>query len=113
MTAKKIKKNFLTKRLLNVIIIMLAVLFLFMMFFLSIELNLINNPFSNILQEPQKFEIPDQCSIIAGQVIHTIENEDSCRIICRAQCETRNLEFYDSEFHESLEECHLCDCYCN
>ena len=59
------------------------------------------------------FEIEDRCGLIPGGAIeHTIEDESMCRVQCRNQCSTRDLEFLRVEFAEEALECNKCMCYC-
>jgi hypothetical protein len=58
------------------------------------------------------FFINDECSIIAGQLIHVINNEGNCKIMCRAHCEVREKEYSNSSFMTRENACHQCHCYC-
>ena len=63
-------------------------------------------------QDIRYHKIRDKCGLIAGKVMHTISNEDICRVKCRARCESENEVFYKSEFEKSTNGCHICHCYC-
>ena len=62
--------------------------------------------------EVVRFEIEDECGVIAGNLVHNVANSGGCKIKCNDNCEIRGLEFYDSEFTLQNGTCHLCDCYC-
>ena len=75
--------------------------------------------FVDIFSKPQEkrpvdksFQIADECGLIMGNLLHTIKNEDACKIKCRAQCMTIELEYGSSFFNESLKSCNTCECNC-
>jgi len=99
------KKILLTIELL---LIFLAVLVLFLLF----QFGFIKNPIKKINLEPEFFDIKDNCAMIVGQLIHTIDNEVTCELVCKTNCETREMKFYSSEFTEKENDCNGCACFC-
>jgi len=67
---------------------------------------------NKITKKPRLFIIKDECSMILGNIIHKIKNEDECKIFCRNDCELRKIDFYNSELIKSNNSCHTCNCYC-
>jgi hypothetical protein len=63
-------------------------------------------------KEIVKVQMDAECSMILGNLIQSVDGEDSCRIKCRADCEIRQMAFYRSEFLKKENDCNLCDCYC-
>lgn len=61
----------------------------------------------------KEFTLLDQCSIIAGKLVHTINSEGECINKCVAECETYDINYEKAEFEISQEACHFCKCYCN
>lgn len=98
----------------QIVIALLLLVVLFLIFELLIENGYIENPFGDLAfnNEVQQFSVPDSCSIIAGQLIHTLLGEGECEVRCKQDCELRDLSYYDYEFTERLGDCHICDCYC-
>lgn len=58
------------------------------------------------------FEIQDKCGQFVNLVSHTIENEDTCKSRCRAQCGTKDLDFKKIDFIKKETECNYCKCFC-
>lgn len=58
------------------------------------------------------FNAEDKCGLIAGQLIHSIDDIDQCENSCRATCEVRGLDFYNSTFIRQDQQCHICSCEC-
>lgn len=106
MSVKK-RRRFLRK---NNLILILAICLVVIGIFLLIENEFIENPFTS--REPVTIEARDFCSLIAGNVLHTINNGDECRLQCLAQCETRDMSLGDSEFNKIENDCNTCSCYC-
>ncbi len=97
------KKNF--KRNLIVLYILFAVLIL---------LVLINLRVWEYLGEKEikVITLEDRCSVLFNNILHTIKDESGCENYCRAECSTRDMDFYKSEFSLNLEGCNSCKCYC-
>jgi hypothetical protein len=91
----------------------LVIALLLLLGYLLIDLGYVSNPFVSNKNIPATFEIRDECSLIAGQVIHVINNDGNCRIMCRAACEVRTLEFASSVFTQHEKGCHSCECSCS
>lgn len=108
--SKKNKKRFLkNKHILLILAIFLLIVFLTILF----ENGLIKNPLDKLVKKTQEINAKDLCSIIAGNIIHTVSDEGECKLQCRAECETRNLEFQKSNFQLIENDCNICTCYCN
>lgn len=60
----------------------------------------------------KNFTIQDECSIIAGKIIHPIDREEDCAIKCVARCEVQSLSYINSEFIKKEERCNFCQCLC-
>lgn len=90
------------------LLLVLLILIAYLLFDLGVFSNLINSG----KKAPAEFGIPDGCSIIAGKLIHTINNDGNCRIMCRAECEVRKMDFSNSSFSERTNGCSICDCSC-
>lgn len=93
-------------------LILLLVALVVLVPILLYQLGLVNNVFANLHIEKQEFLIEDDCSVIAGNIMHTIEDEGDCKHRCKNNCGVRELFFYDSEFIEKVGDCHECKCYC-
>ncbi len=63
-------------------------------------------------KEIVEISLQDKCSILFGNVLHTIKDESSCENSCRAECITREMKFYNSKFILSSESCNTCNCQC-
>ncbi|RMD45313.1 hypothetical protein D6829_02610 [Candidatus Pacearchaeota archaeon] len=62
---------------------------------------------------PALFKIRDECSIVAGKFVHTMESEGNCKVRCLNECEIRDKTFFSSKFLVSKPpSCNLCECYC-
>jgi len=107
-------KHKLTKKSLLVIIALLFISLAVLALFLLSEFGVIQN-FSFLKDfslEPQLFTLKDECSLIVGQLIHTIKDPESCELKCKNNCNIREMKFHDSEFTERQSDCHKCECYC-
>ena len=104
---KKIGKKKLNRIFLIILIMLLAVLCVSLLVQFQ-EKSIIKNPF----KKPELFVIKDECSVIFNNIVHEIKNAGECRIFCRNECGIREKEIYDSEFVESNNSCHTCNCYC-
>jgi hypothetical protein len=108
---KKRKQRKGTKAIMAVIIL-LAVLVILLVFFALVQGGYVENPLDAFGHVEQKFDVRDECSMILGNLIHTVNDEGVCEQKCHAQCDVREMEFVRSEFKESLVDCHTCNCYC-
>jgi len=110
--SKGLKKRSFKSINFGIIIIFLIIALLAIILILLVEFKIIDNPLDNPLSQPQLFDIEDRCSLIVGQLMHTIEGSDSCEIRCGTECEVREMNFYDSEFTKHENDCNSCECYC-
>ena len=62
--------------------------------------------------EPQKVNLKDECSLIAGRLIHQIRDKADCELQCKNSCKMNEMFFSHSEFIFVENDCHVCDCYC-
>jgi len=112
MTKKRNLKFIENKKTINSLILVSSIILAITLIFLFSESGFIQNPFEELMRPVQTYSLEDKCSLIAGQIIHSIENEDACRINCMAECEFRDLNFHKSEFFLGERECNSCFCYC-
>jgi hypothetical protein len=103
----KIKKEKKSKIFL-IILIMLLILLCLILLAQFQEKDFFKDPF----KEPELFVIQDECSAMFNSIIHEIKDESECRLYCRNECEIREKEIHHSEFIESQNSCHTCNCYC-
>ena len=109
----KTRKNSLFRsRNFRIVLIILAILLAGIIFALLVESGYIENPLRSSFSSPELFVIEDSCSLIVGQLIHTIENSDTCEMRCKTECSVREMSFHDSEFVEKENDCNECNCYC-
>ena len=93
------------KKILRVLYILIIVLILLILINLKVWENLGK-------KEVKMIPLIDKCSVLFSNILHTIKDEWSCENYCRAECTTRNMKFYNSEFFPGLETCNTCNCYC-
>lgn len=81
---------------------------------LLILLILINLKFWKYFEKKEIILIPlqDRCSIMFDNLLHTIKDNSGCENYCRAECTTRDIEFYKTEFCLKENSCNICNCYC-
>jgi uncharacterized metal-binding protein len=102
--SKKRRKEKLTRIISIIIFLLLAA---------TVILIIIDNFQSiDLVKNPKKYLIEDECGLIVGNLIHQIKDEGECRIECRNECEIRQESFHDSEFIKRESACHVCNCYC-
>jgi hypothetical protein len=63
-------------------------------------------------KEVKMIPLIDRCSVLFNNLLHSIKDESSCENYCMAECSTRDMKFYKSEFSPNLEGCNTCNCYC-
>ena len=64
------------------------------------------------LMAKKSFEIEDKCGQFVNLVSHTIEDKDTCRSRCRAQCISIEYKYDKVEFEKSDVGCNSCTCFC-
>ena len=69
-------------------------------------------PDINFIKEEKSFDIPDECGIIMGNLIHPIKDEDTCKMKCRAKCSSIDMNLKEIDFTQSINTCNSCKCYC-
>lgn len=63
-------------------------------------------------KEVKLISLQDRCSVMFENLLHTIKDESNCENYCRAECITRKMEFYKTEFYLKENSCNICNCYC-
>ena len=111
-SAKPMKRRKLNRKNTKLALILLIIALLALVFILLVQFGFVNNPFEKLNREPELFRVEDSCSLIVGQLIHTINNADECEVRCKANCELRESDFHNSEFSQREKDCNLCNCYC-
>ena len=112
LSLRESKKEKKSRKGIFITIILFIILLVLVILTLLFQLNIIKNPFKNFNSKPQLFSIKDECSLIVGKLIHNIKDEGSCQLMCKLNCNVRNLNFYNSEFKEIEKDCNECNCYC-
>lgn len=107
-TRKKSWKSSLVVTILIVLLVVLVILVPVLLY----QLGMISNPFKNLHLESKEFVVRDDCSMIVGNLIHSIQDQDVCGQKCRTDCGVRNLFYQDSKFTERPGDCNECKCYC-
>jgi len=107
-SARHLKRKKKFKTTLIILVIALAVIIVALLN----QLGIIESQFKNPLAEPQEYFIEDRCSLIVGQLIHTIGDSDTCELRCKTECEVRKQTYHDSKFTEIEEDCNSCNCFC-
>ena len=92
-------------------IIVLIIALIVIVSIILVQFEVIKNPL-NFRLAPQEFILKDECSVIAGQLIHTIKNAGTCEMKCKINCDSLEMEFYNYEFTKNPGNCHECKCYC-
>ncbi|MBM3200111.1 hypothetical protein FJZ53_04170 [Candidatus Woesearchaeota archaeon] len=63
--------------------------------------------------EKKKIIIPDECGNIIGNVLHSVTDEDQCKMKCLNQCSTIGMERDKVVFSKGINTCNSCECYCS
>jgi len=74
---------------------------------------IIFKPEIKLIKKEVSSDIPDECGLAAGSLIHQIRDEDVCKIKCRARCFSLDADYKKIEFKEGINACNSCKCYCN
>ncbi len=105
-------KPFLRKRIFKLVIFVLILLLGCSVFALLIQQGIIQNPFKYYGKVERKFIVKDECSLIVGKLIHTINDEGFCESRCKMHCNVREMSYARFEFRKAENDCNICDCYC-
>ena len=108
---KKKKNNKKSKKIIIGAIILILLLSVIILILL-IQFKIIKYDFKSFALKPELFKIEDKCSVIVGQLIHTVNNEGTCMMKCKTECEVRDMKFFNLEFIEIENDCNKCSCYC-
>jgi len=93
-------------------VIAAAVVLITLILALLIQTNTIANPLRGLLAKEQTFSISDDCSLIVGQLIHTIASDDVCEMRCKTYCQTREISYTNHLFTTRQNDCNVCECSC-
>lgn len=107
-----VKKSFLSRKSAKLLIFLLVLLLVFSIFIFLVQQKILRNPFEDYGKVEQKFSVRDECSLIVGNLIHTIDDEGICEARCKTQCGVREMSFVRSEYKKVEKDCNICDCYC-
>ena len=66
---------------------------------------------SGCKKELKYIEERDDCKIISGNFMHTVDDADDCKIKCLAACYSYKAELLDINFSYT-KQCNICGCYC-
>lgn len=106
----KVRKNKnYSRKFLFYLIVFLVFVFLLLGFFIFNEYGINFNK----IDRASKHIAKDECSFIAGQIIHTINNEDECGLKCISLCLVVSKDFSKSNFTLRENNCNLCECDCD
>ena len=106
------KKKLKVAWIFGVSVIFLIILLASLISVLLIQLGVINNPFYNLHSDTKVIVIKDECTMIAGNLIHNIQDEGICEQKCKTNCDVLKMFFVSSEFAERTNDCHACICKC-
>ncbi len=112
--SKKRSQKKIKKRTIKAIIAILVLILMVISLSLLIEFRVIKNPLKEIKlrAESKNFEIKDNCAVIVGRLIHSINDENTCELMCKTTCSTLEMKFQSSEFMKKEEDCNKCSCNC-
>ena len=94
----------------KLLLIVLIILLLAVIFWLLVETAIIKLPPKST--QIKIFAVQDECSIIVGKLIHTIDDEGTCQLKCRATCEVKGLQLDRVTFVQGDNQCNRCECAC-
>ncbi|HVY01820.1 MAG TPA: hypothetical protein VHA12_03590 [Candidatus Nanoarchaeia archaeon] len=95
-----------------------VILFVFLLAFLVTLYFLMNSygidllAFRDNSEKVGPFFITDQCSYLAGQLLHTINIPEECSLKCRSECSVLKKEYSSEEFVFGNNTCNSCKCAC-
>jgi hypothetical protein len=92
------------------VVFLLAFLITFYFLMASYGIDLLS--FRDNGKEIPPFFISDQCSYLAGQLLHTINLPDECSLKCRSECSVLKKEYLSEEFVFGNNTCNSCKCIC-
>lgn len=105
----KEKKNLAQrKKVVRVLLTIAILLAITLLILFLIEKRIIKEP-----TEEKLIQLQDECSLVLGNLMHSINSEGECRLRCINTCGISNLEFEKSEFTPNENDCNACNCYCN
>ncbi len=108
----EVKKRFISKKIVIITISVLLIALAFILIYLGFEYGVLTNPLELINKKTKFYSVKDECSLILGNLIHSIKDEGICQAKCKTYCETRELNYQNSEFILKENDCNLCNCYC-
>jgi len=109
--SKKPHKKFNKNLIIGFVIILISAL-LVLSLTLLVQTGIIENPLKNLNLKEQLFMVKDGCSMIVGNLMHTINNDDDCKRQCKSDCQVREMNFQRFVFTKVPNNCNECSCYC-
>ncbi len=106
------KAHHLGRRTIKAYLSVLLILLAAVLFSLLVDYGFVKNPLNLGAREVQTFAIVDECSLIVGQLVHTVGDEDVCEMRCKTECGVKMGEFIESDFEEIENDCNKCSCFC-
>jgi len=94
----------------KILIITIVLLILLLIILLLVQKGAIDY-LKNLNKKPKLFIINDECSLIYS-IIHKINNDGECKVVCANNCNFRKMKYQDSELIKSNNSCYICNCYC-
>jgi nitrate reductase NapE component len=105
------KKKFLSKKAFSILIFVLFFVLVVSCVGILAEYGIFKNV-KNPLAKPVLFVIEDKCSLIVGQLISTIRDEETCELKCKSECNVREMTYVREEFILIEDDCNVCNCFC-
>ncbi|MDA3836627.1 MAG: hypothetical protein PF542_03315 [Nanoarchaeota archaeon] len=67
---------------------------------------------SKSFEKPHSVDVRDECSLIMGNLVHQIRDDNDCSLRCKNTCGMEDTEYVNSSFIAAEADCHTCNCYC-
>lgn len=106
-TSKNIKKFFNSSEF----FLFLSLIF-FIAIFLYLGITYTDFSIKSFFSEPKEITIDDDCSVIAGRMVHEIRDEQDCELQCKNRCNIEERKLSSSDFTQLHNSCHRCECIC-
>jgi hypothetical protein len=62
--------------------------------------------------QEKTFRLKDECGPVQGNIFHSIPDSDSCRVSCRGNCQSFDMEYKKINFTDNGVKCNFCNCTC-
>ena len=101
------KKIFHYSRYIIAIVIILVII--------VIALILIEGDIASDFKTPKvkEIQLTDKCTLVLGNLIHQIKNEEDCILQCKRECTAQDMNYQNVAFEFRESDCHNCKCFCN